>query len=82
MSSIKFTHKGWFWFCPIYWAEDGRDGCVVDVRSPWQEPLFYLCERLEDLRISLSCLLWADYEPSYSFWVERLETPVMRQLGE
>ena len=43
MSSITFTHKGWFWFCPIYWAEDGADGCVVDVRQPWQEMLFYVC---------------------------------------
>ena len=59
MNTVQFTHRGWFWFCPIYWAEDGADGCVVDVRSPWQEPLFYVCEGLEALRISLSCMIWA-----------------------
>lgn len=82
MNTVQFTHRGWFWFCPIYWAEGGADGCVVDVRSPWQEPLFYLCEGLEALRISLSCMLWADYEPSHSFWVEALATPIVRQWGD
>ena len=65
-----------------YWAEDGADGCVVDVRQPWQEMLFYVCEGLEALRISLSCMIWADYEPSYSCRVEALATPVVRQWGE
>jgi hypothetical protein len=82
MNSTTFTHKGWFWFCPIYWAEDGADGCVVDVRSPWQEPLFYVCEGLEALRISLSCMLWEDYEPSHSFRVEALAAPIVRQWAE
>ncbi len=82
MSDITFTHKGWFWFCPIYWAEDGADGCVVDVRQPWQEMLFYVCEGLEALRISLSCMIWADYEPSFSFRVEALATPIVRQWSE
>lgn len=76
MDSITYTHSGWFWFCPILWAEDGPDSCCVEARWWWLEPLFTACEVLERLRIGVSCLLWPDYEPEFGFHVRPLETPI------
>lgn len=65
---VKLTHKGWFWFCPIYLSVDG-DSAAVEARREWLEPLFSICEVLEYGRIWLSTAIWPDCEPSFMFRV-------------
>lgn len=62
----KFTHRGWFWFCPIYFATDS-EGLVVEARRPWMEPLFSLALSFEAARIWLCTLLSPDYGPAFWF---------------
>jgi len=64
----EYTHKGWFWFCPVFLSFDG-DEADVEARHALLEPVFSLCELLEEARIYLSSLFIEDYEPSFMFKV-------------
>jgi hypothetical protein len=61
-----FTHKGWFWLCPIFIAPD-VEGCPVEARVWWLEPLFSISELFERARIFASGAMLTDYEPSFMF---------------
>lgn len=79
MRTVEYTHSGWFWFCPIYFAFDGDGNCAaVEARYEWLEWLFTACEFLEQARIGLSSSLWEDYEPSFQFKVKPLKKPFIR----
>jgi hypothetical protein len=62
------THKGWFWFCPIYLDMRSRD-IGVEARAAWLEPLFSFCELLEAARIFLTSMADPYYEPTFMFRV-------------
>lgn len=32
---MKYTHKGWFYLCPVYLNATQGDGMAVTARSPW-----------------------------------------------
>lgn len=70
MSDIKndFTHKGWYWFCPIYISPDDPE-CPVAARSEWFEFLFDFCGMLDAARIWLTTYMNPDYEPTFMFKV-------------
>lgn len=67
-SDPVFTHKGWFWFCPIFIAPN-VEGCPVEARASWLEPLFAACELFERARIFITSILVHDYEPTFMFSV-------------
>lgn len=62
----SLTHKGWFWFVPIYLSPDHPD-CPVATRQEWMEPLFTFCTWLESARIFLTSIIVQDYEPTFMF---------------
>jgi hypothetical protein len=64
--NYPYTHKGWFWFCPIY-LSPYVEGCPVEARTAWLEPLFSLAELFERARIYLSTMLNPEYQPSFMF---------------
>lgn len=64
MDKSKFTHKGWWWFCPVYLNADAKEPTVVP--RHWSLDLPYeLAGALEATRIFLSCLFIPRYEPSF-----------------
>lgn len=63
-----FTHKGWFWFCPIFIAPNEPD-CPVEARAAWLEPLFTVCGWFEQVRIFVTSALVPGYEPTFMFKV-------------
>lgn len=79
--TATFTHKGWFWFCPILAfgeAIDDETALEFEVMPRWQwlEWLFVCCHYLDVARIWVSSLLDPDYEPMFMFRLQRLETPI------
>jgi hypothetical protein len=77
---VTYTHEGWFWLCPILYADEGAEGCVVDERWPWTGWLFTVSEWLEEARIFWATLLIPDYEPSFMFKVRQLDRPIVREI--
>lgn len=65
-SGFRPTHKGWFWFCPVYAAFDPvDDGISMEERWLGLRPVFWACLHLEQARIFLTSILAPDYEPSF-----------------
>lgn len=62
-----FTHKGWFWICPIFIGVNAEGFADVEARYSWLEPLFSLCEYFEGFRIWLTSVINPDYEPTFMF---------------
>lgn len=46
MSQITYTHKGWFFLCPVYLNADEGEGMHVQARHPWLEGWFDFNETL------------------------------------
>lgn len=65
--TIKWTHQGWFWCCPVVAAFASDGALIVEAKHRWLEPLFSACEFLERARIGLSTVLIPNYEPSFMF---------------
>lgn len=64
------THKGWFWFCPIYLSDPADADCLcVEARREWLEPLCSVAEWFERTRIFVSSIVIRDFEPSFMFKV-------------
>lgn len=61
-----FTHKGWYWFCPIYLAQEHGE-FIVEARWAVLEPVFSLCSVLDQMRIFLTSMFDPDYEPTFMF---------------
>jgi hypothetical protein len=68
MDEQAMTHKGWFWFCPIFLSPEAPD-CVVEARYLWMEPLLTVAEWLERARIGITSFFDPDYEPMFMFLV-------------
>lgn len=64
----EYTHKGWFWFCPIY-LDLSDDVPTVTTRHGWLEPLFWLASGLEWVRITATGFVLPDWEPTFMFSV-------------
>lgn len=61
-----FTHKGWFWFVPVFMSDpESNSPMVVETRREWMEPLFTLAECFERARIWLTVAIDPDYEPAF-----------------
>lgn len=49
-----YTHKGWFFLCPVYLNADQGDGMSVAARWPWLDWWFDVNEAVLDALASLS----------------------------
>ena len=67
--SQKWTHKGWFLFCPVYLAEIESDAPVVGARHWVFDPLFWLAERFAEVSIFLTTAVKPEWEPVFAFRV-------------
>lgn len=68
---MMLTHKGWSGFCPVYLGnvDDESQPLIVMPRHWSLLPVLWLTDRLEELRIGLSCMIWPDYEPMFMVMV-------------
>ena len=83
--SISYTHKGWFGFCPVYFADpDGKEKWAgVEARSPWFEWLFDLSEGVFGVLFFILGFFRADIELSWPFLVTgELPAPITREIEE
>jgi hypothetical protein len=64
---MKWTHKGWFGFCPVYLADDGDGGLMLTPRRWWFNPLYYLSGWIQQLRITVCSWLVPGYVPLWKF---------------
>lgn len=69
----SFTHKGWFFLCPVYLCADIGEGMPVTARHPWLDWWF-------DLNMSLFGFFasFSPHEEPFPLTVTgRLKTPVV-----
>lgn len=67
-SGMRVTHKGWFWFCPVYidlGPEPLDDSFGMEERWFWLAPAFWLALQLEQARIFVTSLLAPGIEPAF-----------------
>ena len=63
------THKGWFWFCPVYMDLSDKEGITIEARAAWLEPLFWIAEYLETARLLIGTAVNPDYPEAFMFRV-------------
>lgn len=66
------THAGWFWCCPIYMANVDDEAPLVWARWWAAEPLFWIAEQLESIRIFVWSVIDPTIEPMFRFRVRRI----------
>lgn len=66
---MKYTHKGWFLFCPIYLNADDGEGMAVDARWAWLDWWFDVNGFIFDLFVTVALFFNPDMEPSFPFMV-------------
>jgi len=66
---MKYTHKGWFFLCPIYLNADDGEGMAVEARYEWLEPWFTVNYWIFDAMVFLMTLINPEYEPEFPFHV-------------
>jgi hypothetical protein len=74
MTTLKqtYTHKGWFFLCPVYMNADEGDGMSVSTRHPWLDWWFDVNAAVFDMLASAS-----QEEQPFPFKVtQRLKTPI------
>lgn len=64
MSEVRWSHEGWYWFCPILWSDDQE---VVAEKHWTLYPLFKLACWCDQARIFVTTLFVEDYEPAFMF---------------
>jgi hypothetical protein len=69
-NGMRVTHKGWFWFCPVWLSFAPDDsGFGMEERWIWLVPIFWICMQLEILRIFLTDILTPDFVPEFGVFV-------------
>lgn len=66
---VTFTHKGWFFMCPVYLNAHEGDGMNVVARRPWLEWWFDTNEALHSGFCWLCDMLGIEYNEAYPFRV-------------
>ena len=62
---MKYTHKGWFGFCPIFLANTFSDSPDVTSRTEWLMPVLKFNIWLQELAIAACTLMDPDWEPTW-----------------
>jgi len=65
----RFTHRGWFAFCPVYLAEEGADGMLVNERNGVPVWVMDAAEVFMGLAMFLLSAINPHYEPQWGFIV-------------
>lgn len=78
MLTHTFTHRGWMMFCPVYASFDDPEAPTVAPRHWALNPLFWLAEKAEELRIRILMLVDDQYEPTFAMLLEELPAPIER----
>jgi hypothetical protein len=66
---MKYTHKGWFFLCPIYLNANDGEGMAVEARYEWLEWWFTVNHWIFDAMVFLIELVNPEYEPMFPFRV-------------
>ncbi len=66
MNLARYTHKGWFGFCPVF-IEDPHGRCPnLTSRHPLLMPILRFNVWLQELSIATCSLMAPDWEPTWS----------------
>jgi hypothetical protein len=60
----RFTHKGWFSFCPVY-VGGSKDTPDVIARRPWLEPVLHLAIWAQGISIATCQVINPDWQPTW-----------------
>lgn len=66
---MNYTHKGWFFLCPVYLNPDEGEGMAVDARRPWLDWWFSVNELIFGLTVCIMTAINPEYEPMFPFRV-------------
>jgi hypothetical protein len=66
---VLLTHRGFFGFCPVYFAQVESEAPMIVERHPWLAPLNWLSGEVQRIWIWLRCFFDRDYEPEWALIV-------------
>ena len=61
----KFTHYGWFSFCPVYIADPYTNNPTLRSRRVWMQPLLKLAVAVQSLAIGVCTMMNPDWIPTW-----------------
>ena len=73
-NKIQYTHKGWFFLCPIYLNADDGEGMACDARHRWLDWWFDVNELIFSVMVKIMVTFNRDYEPMFPFRVTGILT--------
>ena len=62
---MRYTHKGWFGFCPVYLANPHSQCPNVTYRHWWLKPVLHLNVVLQQAAIMMCSVMAPDWEPTW-----------------
>jgi peptidoglycan/LPS O-acetylase OafA/YrhL len=65
----RFTHRGWFAFCPVYLAEVGPDGVSVEERHGVPAWVLDLAQAFMAAAIFLLTVIDPNYVPQWGVFI-------------
>ena len=78
MNRTTYTHKGWFFMCPVYLNADEGEGMAVTARWPWLDWWFDANEAL-----FRTIAMFSQHEEPFPFRVTgKLKRPVVMEGGD
>lgn len=60
---MKYSHKGWFGFCPVYVDKPYSGSPSVCPRKPWLMPLIYLNIEIQRMAIAACSMMDPHWAP-------------------
>jgi hypothetical protein len=66
---MKFTHKGWFFMCPIYLNPNEGEGMNAEARYAWLEWWFTVQEYIFSAMVFICESINPEYEPMFPFYI-------------
>lgn len=69
----KYTHRGWFGFCPVYLGSINTDCPNVIARRRWLEPVLHVNVFIQELAIGACSIINPHWEP---VWKIRITGPL------
>lgn len=61
----KYTHYGWFGFCPVYIRNPDDRAPEVKARHPWLHPLLLLNVQLQQMAIFVCSMMYPEWTPTW-----------------
>lgn len=62
---MKYSHRGWFGFCPVYVNNPFSGSPDVCPRKPWLMPLMHLNIAIQRMAISVCATMDPTWEPTW-----------------